>query len=89
MKFCILIAAILLISTGSERNQETPNSDSTDNNEQDITEKESRQLDSRELQSRCHLQFRGKLLEKRSLKEIAEFSEIYKRCLIGGSNSGK
>ena len=89
MKFCILIAAILLISTGSERNQETPNSDSTDNNEQDSTEKESTQLDSTELQKRCHGEFKGKLLEKRSLKEIADLSEIYKRCLIGGSNSGK
>ena len=41
------------------------------------------------LLKRCHGEFKGALVEKRSLADISELSEILKRCLIGGSRSGK
>ena len=41
------------------------------------------------LLKRCHGEFKGALVEKRSLADISELSVILKRCLIGGSRSGK
>ena len=46
-----------------------------------------RRNDNATLVKRCHGEFKGALLEKRSLADISELSVILKRCLIGGSRS--
>ena len=48
-------------------------------------EKLEKREDDNELEKRCHGSFKGALLEKRSLKDLAELSEVFKRCVIGGS----
>merc|ERR1712003_64565 len=71
--FLVLVAAVISACWGLDEAE---------------TNLEIRDVDA-ELKKRCHGEFKGALLEKRSLEDIAELSVLLKRCLIGGSRSGQ
>ena len=71
MKRCIFLVVVLTVFCGLGRAEESL---------------ESRNENS-ELVKRCHGEFKGAMLEKRSLGDVAELSVLLKRCLIGGSRS--
>ena len=73
MKRCIFIVLVLTVVCGLGRAEESL---------------ESRTGNS-ELVKRCHGEFEGAMLEKRSLGDVAELSVLLKRCLIGGSRSSE